>query len=461
MELKYSYIIPHPPLIIPRVGRGQELQIQNTVDSINKIAKEIADIKPDTIIITSPHSIVYSDYFHISPGKYAEGSFASFGAPDVKIKTEYDEEFIKNLSDEAKHSGVYAGTMGQRDKNLDHATMIPLYFINKYYTDYKTVRIGISGQSLTEHYKLGKCIKYAAEKSDKNIVLLASGDMSHKLTHDGPYGFSQEGVDFDMQLNKAIKKADFMRFLTFDEEFLSLAAECGLRSFVIMAGAFDKMKVKSHLLSYEGPFGVGYTVASFETDGKDESRNFYDQFINADIIRREQIKNNEDEYVRLARATLETYINEGKIISKPDNLSSEMTGNKAGVFVSLKKNKMLRGCIGTIMPTRESIASEIIHNAISAGVEDPRFEPISKDELDELEYSVDVLGEAESINSKDELDVHRYGVIVTHKGRKGLLLPNLEGVDSVDYQISIALQKAGIRPNEPYQMQRFEVVRHK
>ncbi len=437
------------------------MQIQNTVDSINKITKEIAEIKPDTIIITSPHCIVYSDYFHISPGKYAEGSFDSFGAPDVKIKTEYDEEFIRSMSDVAKHNGVYAGTMGQRDKTLDHATMIPLYFINKYFTDYKTVRIGISGQSLAEHYKLGKCIKQAAEKSDKNIVLIASGDMSHKLTHDGPYGFAQEGVDFDKELNDAIKITDFMRFLTFDEEFLSKAAECGLRSFVIMAGAFDKMRVKSDLLSYQGPFGVGYTVASFEADGKDESRDFYEQLNNADIIRRKEIKNNEDEYVRLARETLETYINEGKIIGIPENLPSEMTENKAGVFVSLKKNKMLRGCIGTIMPTRENIAKEIIQNAISAGVEDPRFGPIRKDELDELEYSVDVLGEAEQINSKDELDVYKYGVIVTYKGRKGLLLPNLEGVDNVDYQISIALQKAGIRPSEPYEMQRFEVVRHK
>lgn len=461
MELKHAYIIPHPPLIIPQVGRGQEKEIQKTVDSIDTISREIADIKPDIIIITSPHCIVYSDYFYISPGKYSEGSFGSFGAPDVKIKTEYDEEFIKSLSDESKQSGIYAGTMGQRDKTLDHATMIPLYFINKYFTDYKTVRIGISGQSLAEHYKLGKCIKQAAEKSDKNIVLIASGDMSHKLTHDGPYGFAREGVDFDREVNEAIEQADFMRFLTFDEEFLSKAAECGLRSFVIMAGAFDKMKVKSHLLSYEGPFGVGYTVASFSADGKDESRNFYEQYTNADLKRREEIRNNEDDYVRLARATLETYINEGKIISTPQNLPSEITANRAGVFVSLKKNKMLRGCIGTIIPTRENIAQEIIQNAISAGVEDPRFEPVRKDELGEIVYSVDVMGEAEKISSKDELDVYKYGVIVTHNGRKGLLLPNLEGVDNVDYQISIALQKAGIKQNEPYELQRFEVVRHK
>ncbi len=461
MQLKHAYIIPHPPLIIPQVGRGQEKEIQKTVNSIESIAKEIAEIKPDTIIIASPHSIVYSDYFHISPGKCSLGSFASFGAPDVKIQTEYDEEFIKNLSLIAKQSGVYAGTMGQRDKSLDHATMIPLYFINKYYANYKIVRIGISGQSLAEHYKLGKLIKQAADKSDKKTVFIASGDMSHKLTHDGPYGYAREGVDFDREVNEAIERADFMRFLTFDEEFLSLAAECGLRSFVIMAGALDKTKVKSKLFSYEGPFGVGYMVASFEAKGEDISRNFDEQLENAGKKRLAEIRKNEDAYVRLARETLETYINEGKIIKQPDNLPNEMTHNKAGVFVSIKKNKLLRGCIGTIMPVSENIASEIIHNAISAGVEDHRFEPVRADELDELEYSVDVLGEAENIKSKEELDVFKYGVIVSHRTKKGLLLPNLEGVNTVDYQISIALQKAGINPAEPYELQRFEVVRHK
>jgi len=137
-----------------------------------------------------------------------------------------------------------------------------------------------------------------------------------------------------------------------------------------------------------------------------------------------------------------------------------MTTRRAGVFVSLKKYGELRGCIGTIKPTTKNIAAEIIQNAISAGTRDPRFLPVEESELSELAYSVDVLGEPEPINTKDELDVKRYGVIVRSGYKSGLLLPNLEGVDTVDYQVSIALQKAGIRPGEPYKMERFEVVRH-
>jgi uncharacterized protein (TIGR00296 family) len=112
------------------------------------------------------------------------------------------------------------------------------------------------------------------------------------------------------------------------------------------------------------------------------------------------------------------------------------------------------------MPTRENIASEIIHNAISAGIHDPRFNPVTEDELDDLVYSVDVLGEPEPISSMAELDVRRYGVIVRAGRRSGLLLPDLEGVDSPQEQVAIALQKAGIRPDEKYTMERFEVIRH-
>jgi len=142
-------------------------------------------------------------------------------------------------------------------------------------------------------------------------------------------------------------------------------------------------------------------------------------------------------------------------------LSHTLVSNRAGVFVSLKLDGSLRGCIGTISPTTASIADEIIRNAISAGTEDPRFPPVSEDELPRLIYSVDVLGEAEKIESLDELDPVRYGVIVTKGHRRGLLLPNLEGVDTAEEQVSIALRKAGISPNENYQLERFEVVRHK
>ena len=170
--------------------------------------------------------------------------------------------------------------------------------------------------------------------------------------------------------------------------------------------------------------------------------------------------NDEDAYVRLARKTIEEFIQNGKIISVPDGLPDEMYTGRAGVFVSIKENGNLRGCIGTIQAVQPSIAEEIVQNAISASTKDPRFSPIEPSELDKLTISVDVLGDAEKIASPDKLDVKRYGVIVTKGYRRGLLLPNLEGVDTVEDQVEIAKSKAGIGMDEQAELERFEVVRH-
>jgi AmmeMemoRadiSam system protein A len=163
--------------------------------------------------------------------------------------------------------------------------------------------------------------------------------------------------------------------------------------------------------------------------------------------------------VKLAKRTVESYIKRGKV-TPPKRLTAEMKP-KAGVFVSIHKGGELRGCIGTIEPQRKNVAEEIMANAISSASRDPRFYPIIADELDQLEYSVDVLTEPEPVRSLEQLDARRYGVIVEAGGRKGLLLPDLEGVDSVDYQIDICRQKAGIAPDEPVKLSRFEVKRYK
>ena len=172
-------------------------------------------------------------------------------------------------------------------------------------------------------------------------------------------------------------------------------------------------------------------------------------------------KNASDEYVRLARKAIESYITDKTIIKVSNDMPDELTLRRAGAFVSIHEHGRLRGCIGTISAVRDNLAEEIIANAISASTTDPRFEPITVDELPWLDINVDVLGDAEDIDSPDQLDVKRYGVIVSTRFKRGLLLPDLDGVDTVEQQISIAKQKAGITDNENYSLQRFEVVRHK
>lgn len=452
MPIISTFIVPHPPLLIPKIGRGQEIKIEKTVKAYDEIAQKIAEIKPDTIIVITPHSVIYSDYIHISPGMQSRGDFREFGEPEVKIEVNYDTEFANKLGQLSEE---------KEKKTLDHGTMIPLYFVNKYYTDYNIVRISISRLSFIDHYNFGKCIAKVADEIGRKVVVIASGDLSHMLKENGPYGYTEEGPIFDREVTEALSKGDFLRLLTFDEGFCEIAAECGLRSFVIMAGTLDGKSVKPQLLSYEGPYGVGYAVASFDVTGLDDNRHFDKIYNKIEDERLKSLIEKEDEYVSLARKSLESYVINKKRIDKPSKLPNEMIKQKSGVFVSLKINGQLRGCIGTISPTTDCVADEIIQNAISSGLEDPRFKPVSKNELNKLEYSVDVLANPEPIESIEKLDVKKYGVIVSKERKRGLLLPNLEGVNTPEEQVSIVLKKAGISINENYEMERFEVVRHK
>lgn len=455
-----AFMVPHPPLIIPEIGKGEERFIQDTVDAYHEVGQKAGALRPETIVLISPHQVMYADYFHISPGKCAGGDFGQFGAGRVKIEADYDMDFVENLSKLAEAGDLPAGILGERERTLDHGTMVPLYFVNQYWKDYKLVRIGLSGLSLREHYELGRRIKETAEILEKNVVLIASGDLSHRLKEDGPYGYRKEGPEYDRCVMEAMGRGDFGRLLEFSENFCERAAECGHRSFVIMAGALDRTEICARKLSYEGPFGVGYGICTYEVQGRNPDRNFKDQYEKKEKERILKQKAKEDDYVRLARSTIEKYVRTGSKIEVPENLPGEMYEGRAGVFVSIKKEGRLRGCIGTIQAVHESIAKEIIENAVSAAVNDPRFPPVEPGELDMLTISVDVLGEMEKIDSSDELDVDRYGVVVTKRYRRGLLLPNLEGIDTVEEQIAVAKQKAGIRENEEVGLERFEVIRH-
>jgi len=165
--------------------------------------------------------------------------------------------------------------------------------------------------------------------------------------------------------------------------------------------------------------------------------------------------------VRLAKQAVEEYVKAGRVLKTPKELSEEMK-QKAGVFVSLKKHGQLRGCIGTIQPVTDCVASEIIRNAISAATEDPRFLPVAEEELEDLDYSVDVLCPSEKVKDISELDPKRYGVIVSKGMRRGLLLPDIEGVNTVEEQLKITKLKAGISPDdEDVEIERFEVKRYK
>ena len=460
MPIVAAYMVPHPPMIVPQVGRGSEQQVMKTIRAYEAVAAEIAGIRPETIIVTSPHAVLYADYFHISPGKEATGDFGSFRAPEVRFAEKYDTELVKAICALAKEKDFPAGTLGERDRHLDHGTMVPLYFIEQRYTGFQLVRTGLSGLSHAEHYEFGRIIRQAVEQTGRKTVLIASGDLSHKLQEYGPYGFAEEGPEYDRRIMDAAGRAAFGEMLTFEESFCDKAAECGHRSFLIMAGALDGMDVEAKVYSHEDVTGVGYGICSFHPTGPNGERRFLDRWRQEQEEKLRKLRDREDPYVRLARETVESWVLDRKTPGVPEWATAEMKQDRAGVFVSIHKDGKLRGCIGTFLPTRESIAKEIISNAVSASTRDPRFDPIGPEELKWLEINVDVLSAPEPVSGKEALDVKKYGVIVSSGSRRGLLLPDLDGVDTVDEQVDIARRKAGIREKEPITLERFEVVRH-
>ena len=460
MSILAGFMVPHPPMIIPDIGKGEEKKIQSTIDAYEEVADQIEKLQPEVIIISSPHSIMYADYFHISPGSKAKGSFKRFNASNVSFEEEYDSKLVEKICQYAKKDGFSAGILGERDPKLDHGTLVPLYFVRKKYKEGKIIRIGLSGLDLLDHYQLGMYIKKAVNDLNRKAVFIASGDLSHKLQTYGPYGYAKEGPEYDSRIMDVCSRAAFSELFEFSEDFLDKAAECGHRSFTIMAGVFDGIDVKAEQLSHEDITGVGYGICTFYPVKEDTDRFFLNKYKERMIKELEDRNKKSDSYVKLARQSVKYYVTNHKHLKVPENTDKELIDRRAGAFVSIHKNGRLRGCIGTIWPVRENLAQEIIENAVSACSRDPRFNPVTVNELKDLEITVDVLSETEPIESKDMLDVKRYGVIVNCGNRRGLLLPDLDGVDTVDEQIEIARQKGGIGPDEDYSLERFEVIRH-
>jgi AmmeMemoRadiSam system protein A len=460
--MKGAIMVPHPPMILPEVGRGEEKTIQTTIDGYREAARFVAGLHPDTIIVSSPHSVMYRDYFHLSPGPGASGSLARFHAGGVKVEKEYDQQLVERIEQLARQEDFPAGTLGERDPELDHATIIPLRFIDEaYHAPYRIIRVGLSGLPLADHYRLGQLIRQAADELGRSAVWVASGDLSHKLQTYGPYGYAPEGPEYDRRIMDVMGSGQFDQLLDFSEDFLEEAAECGHRSFVMMAGGLDGMAVECCRISHQDVTGVGYGITTYRVTGEDPARRFLDRWEQRQAAALKKTRENEDPYVALARQALSAWVLGAKKLPVPSGLPREMTDNRAGTFVSLHENGQLRGCIGTIAPVYRNIAEEIIANAIAAGSRDPRFEPVRPAELDKLVITVDVLGPTEAIASPDQLDPRRYGVVVTRGQQRGLLLPNLDGVKTVDQQLRIAKQKAGLDPDDDdVRLERFEVVRH-
>lgn len=418
MGLVYSIFVPHPPLLIPEVGRGEERKCQASADAYGEVARRVAQAQVETVILVSPHAPLIKKGMTLAVDNTLQGNFAQFRAPQVNLSFESDPVVIaqfQNLSGIVTIQG-----------SIDHGAFVPLYFLQKAGWKGKVVLLGMPLERPEDY---GESLGQILEDLPGRYALVASGDLSHRLKEDGPYGFDAAGPEFDQFVVKTLQR-DTKRISDLPADLVEKAGECGYRSLRLALAAKEGAP---EVLSYEGPFGVGYLVA--------------------DLYHSSPLP-------QWARRCLTTYLEKGErgLLDLPTMSASEFAVRR-GCFVTLKQDRNLRGCIGTTEPWQDNLASEIRHNAIAAGTQDPRFRPVRAEELDSISFTVDVLGELEKISGPEELDPWRYGVVVRQRGRSGLLLPHLEGVDTVAEQISIAKQKAGIFEGETG-LWRFEVKRH-
>ncbi|MDO8885423.1 AmmeMemoRadiSam system protein A [Candidatus Oleimmundimicrobium sp.] len=464
MSIIIGYITPHPPILIPEIGGNSLLKIKATQKAMHEMAEKVASLNPDILVFISPHSPAFSDAIAVKTSPELKGSFAQFGEFSLKFNIENDLKMANLTIEEAVNLDIPMVDLGSERykylEELDHGVLVPLYYFRKKF-EVPIVSLSISYLSYLKHYQLGIAVQRAAKKLNKKVAFIASGDLSHRLTPSAPIGYSPRGIDFDLKVKKIIEKGAFEELLKIDKALIEDAGECGLRSFITLGGVFDGWRTKSQVLSYEGPFGVGYMVAMVTPVEEDKEKSFLTKIMAEESARIKELRKKESNPVKLARSAVEHYIKKGKMLNPPNDLTKELLNKKAGVFISIKRGKTLRGCVGTTFPCQKNIAEEIIKNAAQAATSDPRFSPLTESELTNLTYSVDILNPSELIPDESYLNPKKYGVIVRSGFRTGLLLPDIEGIETAKKQVDIARQKACINPDEQVELFRFTVNRYK
>ena len=433
--LVFTGVAPHPPIMVPEVGGDATQDVQGSIDAMAEFTRRLIATGAETVVIISPHAPLEPDSFVFYKGPTIHASFARFRAPQTSLSVSVDEDLVSLIRSQASDRGYSLSSLA--DPELDHGTAVPLYFLLSNGWQGKVVALGYSFLSNDDHLHFGSCIAEAINAYGRRVAFVASGDLSHRLRPDAPAGYNPGAHAFDEEIVAAVKTNDLVKIELVDHDLRRLAGECGYRSLLVAIGATKQLSLKCELLSYEAPFGVGYMVAQFTND---------DEVL--------------CELPRLARRAVEMFTSGGVKVDAPARPFGFLA-YPAPCFVSIKTlDGELRGCIGTLEPTQENLAEEIIANAISAATHDPRFDPVVGDELPNLRYSVDVLEPAEE-TTLEGLDPKNYGVIVTDESsqKRGLLLPDIPFVADAENQVAIATRKAGIPPGAPVKLFRFGVRR--
>lgn len=259
--LVFAAITPHPPILLPAIGKENLNLIERTIKAMEKLEQELYAAKPDVIIIISPHCPILADSFSILQAKKYHSTLEQFGDLSAKLEFKADLELIHKIK-ECFETKIPLTLISQEE--LDHGISVPLFYLTRHLKDVVIVPIGLSLLNFQRHFEFGQVLKEEISKTNKRVAVIASGDLSHRLTPDAPASFSPQGKIFDQTLIDLIKKKNAQGILNLDPNFVEEAGECGLRSIIILLGLLQKIDYQPEILSYEGPFGVGYLVTQFK-----------------------------------------------------------------------------------------------------------------------------------------------------------------------------------------------------
>jgi AmmeMemoRadiSam system protein B len=262
MPIVFAAITPHPPVLIPEIGKDNLKQIAKTQEAFKKLEQEFYAAKPESVVVISPHGKIFNDAFNINLSADYTANFKEFGDFGLELKFKSDFMSIQQIraADETNKSVPIVLTS---EPPIDHGCSIPLYYLAQHLKNISVIPITYSALDYQQHFAFGQFLHRQLSKINKRFAVVASGDLSHRLTKEAPGGYDPQGEVFNQQLIELIKKQDWSGILKIDPELIKTANECGLRSIIILAGLIESLNTRAEVLSYEGPFGVGYLVANF------------------------------------------------------------------------------------------------------------------------------------------------------------------------------------------------------
>lgn len=438
MAISCAVLMCHAPIVVPAVAGERAAQCSGTTQAMRAAAERVCAHAPAVLVLISPHGPRDRNRWSVCTAEALRGSFARFGAAHARLSVPGAPAAAELLMAQAREQGLELAQLEYEPLDYDHGALVPLYFTHQAGYRGPTLIVTPPARHSQCHEQVGRAIAAAASAAGQRWVVLASGDMSHRLIPGAPAGYDPRAAQFDERFRTLIARGAFREACKLNAALRELAAEDVIDSVSVAAAAVDYQNVGHTTLCYEGPFGVGYLEAVLYDAQASEPP--WDELLRG---AREAITRH------LAHEDPPSYV-----------LLPEPWRAARGVFVTLRRlDGTLRGCVGHTTPTHRTLVDEVAACAVAAAERDTRFRPVSAQELPSLCIEISLLTPPERVNDLRELDPQRYGIIVSCGSARGVLLPNVEGVSTYEQQIRIAADKGELprdRQGE-WQIERFEV----